>query len=134
MKNQILSEEFRRMQKLAGIIAEEQVDELFGFGGPTEGDLVVIGYSDGNKEYGTVGPKGNQGFKVLFTGTKDDTSAGNAGVSKIGDPKDGKKDSDIKVASLQYANPKKVGFEGNTKIPKEVYAFYNMNWSKFSKQ
>jgi len=116
---------------------EEQVDELFGFGGPTEGDLVAIGYNDGSNEYGVVGPKGNQGFKVLYTGGKTDTQSSNSGVSKVGDPKggtttDGQREKTApKVTSIQYANPKKAGFEGNPRSPKEVWDFYNKNWSKF---
>lgn len=116
---------------------EEQVDELFGFGGPTEGDLVAIGYDDGSNEYGVVGPKGNQGFKVLYTGGKTDTQSSNSGVIKVGDPKggttrDGQREKTApKVTDIKYANPKKVGFEGNPRSPKEVWDFYNKNWSKF---
>ena len=139
-----LPENFKNKAELLNFINEEAkklsdtlLEGLFGFGGPTEGDLVVITYNDGPEEYGFVGGKGNQGFKVLWTGEKGHTQPGNSGVIKVGDPKggtttDGQREKTApKVTQIQYANPKKAGFTGNPKSPKEVWEFYNQFWSKF---
>jgi hypothetical protein len=132
-----INEEAKRLSNALMEGEKNLTNELFGFGGPTEGDLVVINYGDGSTEYGVVGSKGNQGFKVLWTGSKDSTSPNNSGVSKVGDPKGGTTTDGVrektapKVTGIQYANPKKAGFEGNAKSPAEVWAFYNKNWSSF---